>query len=106
MIGAMRERVTLQQESRVVDDGGGYPNSWVAVDTVWASVKPLTGRERQLAAQTEAPVSYRVTIRYRDDVTPAMRLVWGTRYLNITGIFNADQKKAYLTLECSEGVAT
>jgi SPP1 family predicted phage head-tail adaptor len=108
-IGSLRERVTLQSETRNPDAAGGAVVSWSALahaPTVWARVEPLLGREALQAMQLKAPVSYRVTMRWRDDITAAMRLVWGARVLNIRSIINPDERRRYIEILCEEGVAT
>ena len=108
-IGSLRERVTIQSETRTADAAGGAVVTWSALPhapMVWARVEPLLGREALQAMQLKAPVSYRVTMRWRDDITAAMRLVWGARVLNIRSIINPDERRRYIELMCEEGVAT
>ena len=71
----MRERVTIQSETRNPDAAGGALVSWSALPhapTAWARVEPLLGHEALQAMQLKAPISYRVTMRWRDDITAAM----------------------------------
>lgn len=104
--GQLRERVTIQQESLTPDGGGGSTLAWADVATVWASVEPLSGRERMQAQQLESAVDYRVKIRHRADVTAGMRLVWGSAIMNIRAVYNEDRKRKYLTLDSERGVGT
>lgn len=103
-VGQMRERVIIQQESNVSDGMGGVTLGWSAVATVWARVAPLRGMEAQQARQVQDVQSYKVTMRYRSDVTPKMRLVWGSKTLNIRAVINPDEKSRYSELLCDEGV--
>lgn len=107
-IGAMRERVTLQAGAQIADAGGGYVLSWVTKATVWARVKPLSGREVAARGGLEASQMYEVTIRARQDVEiiAGDRLVWRSRFHNVRTIKNFDERGAYLTLECESGVTT
>lgn len=104
--GQLDQRVTIQQESRVEDEGGGAVVTWVDVATVWAEVKPLSGRERLHGQQLESRINYRVTIRRRSDITAAMRLVWRGQAMQIRAIPDAGPRALYLTLDCESGVAT
>lgn len=76
--GDLRERVTIQQQARTPIGGGESEPTWTDVDTVWASVEPLTGREAERAGQAAATQPHRVRMRYRADlsVTVQRRLVW------------------------------
>lgn len=109
IIGAMRERITLQSATRTLDAGGGAVVSWTPLAFaahVWARIEPLSGGEALQAMRLQARVTHRVRLRWRDDVTAAMRLVWGTRVLNIRAVINPDERRRYLELLCEEGVAT
>jgi head-tail adaptor len=47
------------------EDSLGQPNgAWVDVDTVWASVSGLRGREWLAAGQMNVEVTYRIRTRY------------------------------------------
>lgn len=105
-IGQMRERVTLQQENSVSDGQGGKVLAWAEVATFWARVEPVRGGEQLAAMRLEASQEYRVTIRQRTGVTAGMRLVWGTKNLNIRTLTNPDERGRFLQLICTEGVAT
>lgn len=109
MIGKLRHRLTIEEEVRVADGGGGFDLSWQAIATepvVWGRVTPLSGREVLRASQLQTPVSHRVTIRYRADVTASMRLTLGSRVFNIRALINVEERDRWLELTCEEGVAT
>lgn len=102
----MRERVTIEQETATPDGYGGYANTWATVATVWAKVEPLSGREQIEADKLQGVVNTRVTIRYRSDVVPGMRLVWGSRNYNIRAVISEEERDRFLQLTCDVGVAT
>jgi len=80
--GELKHRVALQRRTVA-----GL-NTWSTVATVWAAIEPLSGNQfyQNLIANTQ--VSGRVRIRYRTDVKPDWRILFGTRVFNITGIVN------------------
>ena len=49
---------------------------------------------------------HRITIRYRTDITPKMRVVWGSRIMNIREVINPDEHKKYFQLTVDENVGT
>lgn len=106
MIGALRHRLALQEETRSADSGGGYTLIWSGVATVWGRIEPLTGAERLQAMQLESRVSHRVTIRHRTGVSAGMRLLHNGRALNIRTVIDPDERRHWLELMCEEGVAT
>jgi SPP1 family predicted phage head-tail adaptor len=108
-IGPMRERVRIEREVRSADAGGGAIVTWTPLDhapTAWARIEPLSGRELVQAMRLQARLTHKVTMRWRGDVTAAMRLVWGERVFNIRARLNPDERRRYLELLCEEGVAT
>ena len=106
MIGSLNKRVTIQAESLAADSGGGAAKTWTDVGTVWAMVDPVAGRKYAYGMQLEDSVSHVVTMRYRADVSPANRLLYDARPLNIRSALDLVEKGRYLRLICQEGVAT
>jgi SPP1 family predicted phage head-tail adaptor len=102
--GPLRERITIQQESNVSDGQGGSTLSWTEVDTVWGCVSPLRGAERLQSMQVQDETIHKITIRFRDDITPKMRVVWRGRIMNIREVINPDEHKKYLQLTVEDNV--
>jgi SPP1 family predicted phage head-tail adaptor len=103
--GRLRHRITLQEERPTRDSYKAEVLGWVDVATVWAAVEPLRGREYFSAQQVNSEVSHRVTIRYRSGVTSAMRVLFGSRVLQIDGVINVNEQNRELQLMCIEGVS-
>lgn len=99
-----KERVTIQQMTTTPDGGGGVNETWGALAEVWAAVEPLNGAERWKAEQLQSLITHRVVIRYRPDITVQMRmrLLYGARILEITGITDPEERHEYLELMCEE----
>lgn len=98
----MRHRVTIQNVSRVSDGQGGYTETWPDGASVFASIEPVKAWERYQAMQTQAPVTHKVVIRYRTDVTAATRLQFGTRVLWVKEVINPDEDDAFLEIRAQE----
>lgn len=78
------DRITIQQIAETEDPLRGKvltPSTLAA--NVPAHVEPLTGREAFQAQSIVATLSHRVTLRYREDVTQAMRVVFKTQTFEI-----------------------
>lgn len=104
--GRLRHRVTLRNRVETQDaTTGALSVTWTDVATVWAAVEPLSAREFIAAQAVSSQVTTRITIRFRDDVTPKMRAVHGSTVYDITGVL-ADPKsgREYLTLPVAEVV--
>jgi SPP1 family predicted phage head-tail adaptor len=114
-VSRLRHRLTLQQEVRTPDGAGGYTRSWEDVAELWGEIIPLTGsgssargsgKEIVFAGQIQAEISHRILLRYRSDITPAMRLLYENRLFNIRMVADPDEKRDTLQLLVQEGVAT
>ncbi len=108
-LGELRHRLVIQAERSTGDGGCGQSDPWadpVTVATVWGKVEPLTGAERLRAMQIEDRLSHRIVIRHRPGITPAMRIVFGSRVFNIRAAINREERDRFLELLCEEGVAT
>ncbi len=103
--GALRHRVTIQEEVRVVDAEGDTTRTWTDVATTSVKIEPLKGLERLRAMQIEDSVTHKVTMRYRSGVIAAQRLVFGTRTFNIRSVINREERNLWLELMVDEGVA-
>jgi SPP1 family predicted phage head-tail adaptor len=104
-IGEFRERISLQQEVRLGDSGGGAMVNWEEVAELWAAVEPLSGRENIQGEKISAVQSYRVRFRCEEYVRTAMRMVWQERVLNIRSIRHVDARGRLLEIIAEEGVA-
>lgn len=52
--------------------------------TVWANVKPLSGRIQETTPAKENSITYRVTVRFRQDIKPDDEIIWRGKRLKIT----------------------
>jgi SPP1 family predicted phage head-tail adaptor len=101
-IGEMRERITLQSPLLVPDGAGGADVSWEDAATIWAKVETRSGDERINGERLAPRARRRLTIRHRDGLNTAMRVLWKTRALDIRAIRDPDGRKHLLILDCEE----
>ena len=125
--GSLTDRVVIQQNTTTPDSQGGRSSSWVAsafdvvafdeeafagdapLAIVWANVRALGAREQLQSQAVGSDASYTVTVRYRADITPSMRLLWTTylgsaKTLQILGVQPLDGRREFLALTCGEVV--
>jgi SPP1 family predicted phage head-tail adaptor len=72
--GNLDRRITLQRQTPSRDSVGGVVETWTDVATVWASVRSLSGKESAIAQQVQSQASLVVGIRWRNDISNAMRV--------------------------------
>jgi SPP1 family predicted phage head-tail adaptor len=73
--GKMDRRVQLQTVSTTRGELGGKIEAWTTLDTVWANVRDLSGRETFAAQAAGSHVSKVVTIRHRSDLDHTGRII-------------------------------
>jgi len=98
----MSKRIKLQSSSRTSDGAGGATVAWTDVATTWAAVEPVTGKEPYIAQQLQGQVTYKVTIRYRTGVSPAQRVLYGTRAFDVKAVIDPKEHHTILILACEE----
>lgn len=105
-LGNLRHLLRLERPAQGAPDAHGQPpTGWEAVAQVYAEVLPLEGRELEFARQLEARTTHQVTTRYRKDVDATMRLVFGTRLLNIVALRNEEESGDALVILAQEVAA-
>lgn len=111
--GKLNHRLRLERLEISQDSAGDTVEEWVLVDTLWASIEPLSAREFIASRSPQSEMTTRIGIRHRAEVDASMRLVhgldccttYGEQVFNIEGVLPDKQSGLeYLTLPCSEGV--
>ena len=105
-IGSLRHRITFQSLSTVADGQGGSTESWTNFKTVWAELKPTSGRERMFAQRIEDVYSHKITIRKTDGITTTMRISFQNRIFQIKSIQKDIEEPFWMHLLTEEKVGT
>lgn len=100
-IGALRRRLTLETATDVTDGAGGSVRTWVMTDAVFAETETTAIREDVADGRAVGIATHRVTIRWRSDVTRAMRFVDGPAHYRVIAV-KSDARKRFLTCLCEE----
>jgi len=104
--GELTQRIGLQRSANTQVDAYGQPtNTYGTYATIWASVRPLSGREQEIGSARGALLSHRVNIRYRPGVSHGDRLIMGDRILEIVSVRNIDEAKTQLEIDAIERTA-
>lgn len=101
--GRLNRSITIEQLTAGQDALGQPVQTWTAVATVRAEIRDLSGREFLAAQAGQSGVVAKIRIRYRSDVTAAMRAVAGTKIYNIQAALDISGARRELTLMCSTG---
>lgn len=103
--GKLRHRVRIEHSTPVRLPGGDRKPQWRAMPRgldVPASVTALSGNEQQNGTQQQAIADTEVKLRFRDDVKATMRIIHGTRTLNIVRAYDPDGRRRELVCHCKE----
>lgn len=103
----LARRLTLEAAQRSSDGAGGFVDTWVALGTLWADVKPRTGR---LARGETGEISiggFRIAVRaapqgHSNRPEPGQRLRMGARLFRIESVTEDEPSGRYLICECQE----
>lgn len=70
---------------------------------IWAQVYALTAKKFDDQPERTNKVTYRVTIRYREDILPDDEILWrGRRLKLLSPPFHLEGKKVYTAMDCEE----
>ncbi len=102
VIGSLRHRVTIERPQRNSEVGGSATIEWITIGNVFARIDAVSGREIELAGGLVGRATHKVLMRFRDDILPEMRIVVGSRRLDIRSVLDLDGRRTWLQCLCEE----
>ena len=102
--GKLIHEIELQNYTTVPDAVGHPVKTWATHSTVWAWVRPMSGREVMNSQQAVGEITHKVTIRYNDTIAVTDRIKFGTRYFAINFIADYDERNVFMEIMCKEKV--
>jgi SPP1 family predicted phage head-tail adaptor len=100
--GELRSRITIQQKNVTQNSLGEEVITWETLATVWAKVIAMSGAEAMGQGLASATTIYQVTIRGRDDVTSAMRVLYEGLTLEILAVLDSTDPVDQTQLDCKQ----
>jgi SPP1 family predicted phage head-tail adaptor len=104
--------IILQQVTKAADADGQWIETWSAWTggqaNVWASVKPISGREFWLAKEAQARATHRLNILYQPGINTFMRCLLNDgsgRIFHFESILNLDERNEALEILAVEDLA-
>jgi SPP1 family predicted phage head-tail adaptor len=98
--GTLNRKVTIQLPPTAEDEVGHPTGDWTTLSTVWANIRHLSGLETVKGGAEASVAKASIRIRYRADVTAAMRVVHGSTTYEIKAVLPDEAWKQYLDLAC------
>ncbi len=98
----LNRRLVLEQKTQVPDGAGGFTTHWAALGTLWAELRPGTGRDVAGEEVTLASVPCRITVRATPQGAPSrpvpgQRLREGARVFAIVAVTEGEAAGRFLT---------
>jgi len=105
-IGQLDRRIEIQTPTETRTATGGVETTWAAFARCFAGVTyPLTGNnEDVLGDQPVATTRVMFTIRYRDELTEKMRILYAGEYYDLMPPFAEAGRKQYLIIQAQKQV--
>ena len=105
----LNRKLVLEEAQRVPDGAGGQVETWIALGTLWASVKAGTGREQGRQFLTVSKVPYRIVVRAEPEGSaarpkPDQRFRDGVRTYRILAVAEHDAEGHFLMCHTREEV--
>jgi len=94
--GLLDRRIRLERRVEETDASGQSVPRWLPLAEVWARVEPLGGRRQFGQEQWVATGDVRFTIRWRGDVNPLHRVVYGEQVFEVVSVAEEGRREALL----------
>jgi SPP1 family predicted phage head-tail adaptor len=99
-VGELRHRITIERPVRTDDEGGAASVTWLPVATLWARIEGRGGREGLSGDGETARAVNRITLRYRPDVGPSMRILAAGEVFDIISAQDEEGRRRWLVCYC------
>lgn len=100
--GRLRHQITIQGTTETQNSYGEPVTAWTDFASVRAEITPISGREYFAAQEVRSDVTHRVRLRYLSGVTSQMRIMFGSRIMDIESVINVNERNHELQLMCVE----
>lgn len=106
----LNRELVLEDRQLSADGAGGSVETWVPLGTLWADIRPGSGREEALQGVTLSSVALRIIVRAAPPDAPSrprpdQRFREGARLYRIVAVTERDPAGAFLTCFAQEEVA-
>ena len=102
--GRLDRRVMIEQVSLANDTFGDPIETWSVLDTVWADVRPVRGKELFAGQQFQAKADTRFRMRYRTNLDATMRLRYRGDLYSIVSILELGRQEGLEILAFARGM--
>ncbi len=101
-VGRLNKRVTIYSYTETETSLGASKTVLKKSATVWAELRPMRGTEFLEYYRAANALQFKVTMRWRSDLTEKDVLVFEGRQFEINSIINIMEGKSYMEIYCTE----
>lgn len=101
-VGQRRTLITIQKETTTGDGMGGTTSEWSDFAKIYARQIIRRADANTIADQIESVQYSRWDVRFIAGITPKMRVVVGSRVMEINAVYDPSQKRERLEILCTE----
>lgn len=98
----LKRRVEIVQRCNNKDEFGEVETGFETIKTVYAEVKPVTGKSFFAAQQVNSEITHQVLIRYTSGISPSMCVRFKNRMFEILYVMNYNEANESILLMCKE----
>jgi SPP1 family predicted phage head-tail adaptor len=101
--GRRSKKVTIQRSTPSRGDYGEEVEAWATLSQPFVNIKTISGSETIQGGQLDSKSTHLITLR-ETDVTPADRILHGSRVFNIVSVMNPEERGYDQVLQVIEDV--
>ena len=98
----LRHQVLLQLPATSSDGEGGFFDGWVTKTTTWASISPITAKQRDSYKSLSAEITHMIKIRGEVDCDTTYQVKFDDRVFEILTVENIQERDMLKILMCKE----
>lgn len=103
-IGKLNKRITLMRLADVEDELGQSAKKLTEIKTVWATLRPIRGKEFYDIQKIQSKVSHKCFIRYIDGIDSNCFIKYNDTIYSIESAIDIDFEHKMLEIHCYENV--
>jgi len=98
--------ITIQSRTETTDTYGGTVHTWADFgQPIWAAVLPLRGRDLVAAQAAQNETTTRFNIRWIAGLNATMRIVYDSKYYDITALIDIGEKHVEYDIMAKTGLS-
>lgn len=102
-VGKLNKRIAFLKVKEESDEYGDHLVT-AEIATRWANLKAVRGSEYYEAQKIRQELTYKITCRFLQGITPDMLIAYGDRKFSIVDVINIDEEDEWLEIRATEDI--